>query len=167
MAPSTDARAVRGVTQQGDGARLHRRLRVDEGAGRVQVRRLRGRAVQRQHEVRVRHRLAELLGADRPGGRGPARGPRPRHATHRGHVRAVRRAPGPRVPRRPAAHGRPLLHELGGTGAGPGREEVALSGAAAAGGCRPAVCPGGRASPCSRPPRPAGPPASARGRSGR
>ena len=36
-----------------------------------------------------------------------------RDAAHRGHVRQLWRSSRPPVPRRPSAHGRPLLHELG------------------------------------------------------
>ena len=63
-------------------------------------------------QVRLRHRLAELLGAARGGHVRDGDRRQLVHAPHRGGLRRLRRAPRPRVRRRPGADGPALLHEL-------------------------------------------------------
>ena len=62
--------------------------------GVVPVRRLRRRAVQLRHEVRVRDGMAELLPADPRRRHRAAHGPQLRHEAGRGDLRAMRRPPG-------------------------------------------------------------------------
>ena len=81
--------------------------------GTYALRRLRRGALRRRDEVRVGLRLAELHRPEGRRGRRARRGPLPRHGPHRGALRALRRAPGPRLPRRPGPERRALLHELG------------------------------------------------------
>src|SRR5205085_7326670 len=89
---------------------------------------MRPRAVLVGGEVRIGHRLAELLGADR----GEPRRDRPRrlarHGARRSDVCALRRTPRARVRRRPRSHRTALLHELRGTRLrGGDREEVTVA----------------------------------------
>ena len=65
---------------------------------------LRQRALRFRHEIRVRHGMAQLLGADRR--RKRDRDPRlnVRHGSHRGRLHRMRRAPRPRLRRRPRAY---------------------------------------------------------------
>ena len=65
-----------------------------------------------EDQVRERHRLAELLRADRRGSRPRGARREPRHDPHRDPLRALRFAPGPRLPRRPAANRPALLHQF-------------------------------------------------------
>ena len=74
---------------------------------------VRAAAVQGGCEVRVGHRLAELLSAVRPGPHRGARRRQPRHDPHRDPLPALRRPSRPRVRRRPAADAQALLPELG------------------------------------------------------
>ena len=131
VAGGADARAVRGAAPEGHRARLHRRLLGRQGRRHLPLRGLRPGAVQLRHQVRLRHRLAELLGPDgRRERRDPAR-QQPLHAPHRGRLRALRRPPGPRLRRRPEPDRPALLHQL--LLAGPWtRRTRASSGAAAA-----------------------------------
>ena len=76
----------------------------------------RQRAVLVDGQVRQRHRLAQLLPAAGQGGGRRADRSHPGHDAHRGAVPPLRRASGPRVQRRPAAHGPALLHERTGAG---------------------------------------------------
>src|SRR6266851_9846229 len=62
----------------------------------------------------TRHRMAELLEADRATEYRHADRPVALHGTHRGAVCTLRCASGARLRRRPAADGATLLHELGG-----------------------------------------------------
>src|SRR5581483_559147 len=73
---------------------------------------MRRSVVRREHQVRLRDRLAELLRAGRRRSRGDRGGPQPRDVPDRGALPTVWFAPRPRVPRRPAADRAPLLHEL-------------------------------------------------------
>ena len=66
-------------------------------------------------EVRVRDGLAELLPADPPDAVRDGERPELLHGAHRGPVRALRRAPRPRVRRRPEADRPALLHERDGS----------------------------------------------------
>ena len=79
-------RRLRGAAQGRDRAAVHRRVRRREGRRHVPLRRLRRRAVQLGHEVRLRHRLAEL---HRPDGRRRRRAARTDAShgmvAHRGH----------------------------------------------------------------------------------
>ena len=69
-------------------------------------------AVQLRHQVRLRHRLAELLRPDGPrDGRDPGR-QQPLHEAHRGRLHALRRPPRPRLRRRPEPDRAALLHQL-------------------------------------------------------
>ena len=72
--------------------------------------RLRPGAVQVEEEVRERHRLAELQRSGAGRGRGH-RGPRLRHAAHRGALQPLRQPSRPRVSGRPAADRLALLHQ--------------------------------------------------------
>ena len=80
--------------------------------GTYHLRRLRRRAVQLRHQVRLRHRLAELLRARGRRERRDPRGPQPRDGPHRGPVPPLRRPPRPRVRRRPQPDRPALLHQL-------------------------------------------------------
>ena len=114
-----DARAVRGAAQEGHRARVHRRLLGREGRRHVPLRRLRPGAVQLRHQVRLRHRVAQLLGPGRRRqGRDAAR-QQPVDAAHRGRLCALRRPPGARLRRRPEPDRAALLHQLLRAGAGP------------------------------------------------
>src|SRR5690606_24412762 len=67
-----------------------------------------------RHEVRRALRVAELLQPARGRPRRAPHRPQSRDDPHRGALRALRVAPGPRVRRRaPDPDGRPVLHELG------------------------------------------------------
>ncbi len=69
MACSTHPRAVPGPSPEGDGTRLQRRALGRAPSRHLSMRRLRDRAVPFGNQVRVRHRLAELLRPGRPGRR--------------------------------------------------------------------------------------------------
>ena len=102
------------VTQQpGHRAGLHRRVLGLPRRRHLPLRRLRRAAVLVRDQVRVGHRLAQLLPARARGRRRDPQRHQPRHGPRRGRVRQLRRPPRPRVPRRAPAHGRALLHELG------------------------------------------------------
>ena len=96
--------AIRGGAGQGHRAPLLRHAARQQAGGRLRLRLLRPAALFVAGQVRVRHRLAELLPA---GGRGE-RGHPPRHQLGHGPggnpLRALRRAPGARLQRRPPAH---------------------------------------------------------------
>ena len=62
-------RAVRGRAQEGHRARVHRQVLGQPRRRHVPLRLLRHAAVRLGHQVRFRHRLAELLGARRAGKR--------------------------------------------------------------------------------------------------
>ena len=62
----SSTRSATGSWPQGHGTPLHRQVQRHEGRRRVPLRRLRRRAVQLGHEVRLRLRLAELLRAMNP-----------------------------------------------------------------------------------------------------
>ena len=72
---------------------------------------LRQRPLHQRHQVRFRHRLAELLAAHRQGQRRRDPGHHLRHDAHRRLLRALRRPSRPRLRRRAEADGAPLLHE--------------------------------------------------------
>ena len=95
------ARPLPHPAREGHRAAVHRRLHPLEGRRHVPLRRLRRRAVQLGHEVRLGHRLAELHRAGRGRRRRASRGPQPRNGPHRGDLRPLRRPPGPRLPGRP------------------------------------------------------------------
>ena len=78
--------------------------------GPVRLRRLRPAAVHVGHQVRERHRLAELLRVDRRRGADQDRRQDDRSA-HRVPLRALRRPPGPRLRRRPEADRQALLQQ--------------------------------------------------------
>ena len=105
------ARRLRGHAPRRHRAALHRQVRARLGRRQLPLHLLRRQAVRLGHQVRRRLRLAQLLA----GGAGRDQGdPRrqPRHGPHRDGVRAMRRPPGPRVPRRPRPNRPALLHEL-------------------------------------------------------
>jgi hypothetical protein len=107
-----DARAIQRPAREGDRASLHRRVPRVEGAGHLSVRGLRDRALLVRHEVRVRHGLAKLLGADERGcGRDGAR-LGPPDAADRGALRRVRWPSWPCLPGRAAPDRAALLHQL-------------------------------------------------------
>ena len=57
------------------------------------------------HQVRLRHRLAQLHRAGQPRARRAAARQQPLHAPHRGRLQALRRPPRPRLRRRPGRQG--------------------------------------------------------------
>jgi hypothetical protein len=75
---------------------------------------LRHGSLQLGYQVRVRNRLAQLLGAHRQGKRGGEYGLGLRNGAHGGGLPPVRGPHGTRFQRRPAAHGIALLHEFRG-----------------------------------------------------
>jgi len=83
--------------------------------GTLSMRMLRQRTVQLGHQVRVGHGMAELLRADSERECPDRCRSFPLHDPHRGAVRAMRRASGARLRRRPAADRPALLHEFRGT----------------------------------------------------
>ncbi|CAA9533993.1 MAG: Peptide-methionine (R)-S-oxide reductase MsrB, partial [uncultured Solirubrobacteraceae bacterium] len=115
------AGGVRGSSPAGDRAALVGQVRQHEGRRHLQVRRVRPRAVRQRHEVRERVRVAQLHRPQGPRERRAHRGPLPRDGPHRGHLCALRLAPRARVPRRPRADRRALLHEQRRAEAGRGR----------------------------------------------
>ena len=89
------------LRQAGTEPPFTRRVRLQQGLRRLPLRGLLGGAVQRRHQVRLGHRLAELHRAGgRRGGRAASR-QQPVHAPHRGAVPHLRRASRPRLRRRP------------------------------------------------------------------
>ena len=97
-------------------ARARHRARGDQPAGQgvrqghLPLRGVRAGALLVGHEVRQPDRVAVLLRAARQRG-GHHVGPELLHGAHRGALPALRRPPGPRLRRRPAAHRAALLHE--------------------------------------------------------
>src|SRR5438270_5548664 len=110
------ARAIRCRTQARYRARVLGQVPRDQGARRLRLRLLRAAALLLGDQVRFGHRLAELLAAGRLQRRRREGGLGLVHDAHRGAVLALRRAPRPRLRRRPAADGAALLHEFGGAG---------------------------------------------------
>jgi hypothetical protein len=84
-----------------------------EASWHVRMRGLRATAIQLGYQVRERHRMAELLQADRGRRRHHHRSELLRGA-HRSALRALRRTSGARVPRWSASNRAALLHEWGG-----------------------------------------------------
>ncbi len=70
-------------------APVQRRVRVLQGQRHVPLRRVRRRALLLGHQVRLRHRLAELHRAGDRRRASSSRGSLARHAAHRGHVQAT------------------------------------------------------------------------------
>ena len=106
-------RAVQGRAQEGHRARVQRRVLGQPRRRALPLRLLRHAAVRRGDEVRLRHRLAQLLRADRGGERAQRGRHELVHAPHRGRLRRLRRAPRPRLRRRARPDRPALLHELG------------------------------------------------------
>ena len=94
-----------GTERPGSCALLHEKRR-----GHVQLRRVRPAAVRRRPEVRKRHRMAELLRADRRRDRRNDRS-QPFHDQDGSALQQLRRASRPRVPGRAAADRAALLHQ--------------------------------------------------------
>ena len=94
------------LRQEGHRAPVHRRVRRREGRRHVPLRRLRRRAVQLGHEVRVGHRLAQLLPSPAVAENVELHA-RPSHGMVRTEVTCAHCgcAPRPRVRRRPGADG--------------------------------------------------------------
>ena len=110
VAEDPDAGAVSGTAPSRHGT--SRVVRASQGASSwcVFVRGLRAEAVRRRSQVRERHRLAELLRADRR--RGWLVGRRQHvHASNRGPLQSLRRPSRARVRGRPAANRLALLHQ--------------------------------------------------------
>ena len=108
------------LREAGDRARLDRRAARREPRRPLHLRRVRRRAVQERHQVRLRMRLAELLRVGPPRCGRADRGQLARHGAHRGALRELRLAPRPRLPRRLRhADRRPVLHELARRSASP------------------------------------------------
>ena len=90
---------------------LHRRVLECPRARAIPLRLLRERALQLRRQIRFRYRLAELHGAY-SGGERRAREAEPWLHRERGEMRALRRAPGRPLRRRPEADGSSLLHRF-------------------------------------------------------
>ena len=97
--------------EEGHRARVHGPELGQPREGHVPVRVLRPAALLLRHEVRLGHRLAELLAAARAEFREDGGGPELLLRAHGGDVPPLRRPPRPRLRRRPEAHGPALLHE--------------------------------------------------------
>src|SRR2546428_446283 len=104
--------AVPGAAQEGHRDGVHGQVLERAWRGCLPVRRVRPRPVQLREQVRLRNGLAELLAADRAEPREGRARREPRNGTRRGPLRAVWRAPRPRLRRWPAAHRSALLHQL-------------------------------------------------------
>ncbi len=97
----------------GYGTGFHRYLLGRNRRWNLSLRMLRSAAVPVRHEIRFRHRLAELLGHYRQRRRLFPRRSQLRHGADGSVVQPVRRTFGSRVSRRPRADWVALLHELG------------------------------------------------------
>ena len=94
------------------GARLLRRHMEPARQRHLPLHLLRHGPLQLGNKIRIRHRLAQLLAAHRPRECGRIHRLNPGHGPHRRLMPPLRRAPGPRLQRRPAPHRPPLLPEL-------------------------------------------------------
>ena len=101
------------LRKHGDRARLHRQVRVDQGQrASIAAPACGAKLFDADTKFESGTGWPSFYGAD-PARRGRVpRGRRVTDAADRGALRALRRASGPRVRRRPAAHRRALLHEL-------------------------------------------------------
>ena len=109
------ARVIWGDTAGGHRAAVLRRARWRIAVGTLSLHLLRHRAVRLEDQVRLRHRLAELLAGHLEAQRRRRRGPAFRHARAGDQLRALRRASRPCIQRRPATDRPAVLHEFGGT----------------------------------------------------
>src|SRR5580704_15650629 len=112
MEGAAQPRAVSGDAAEGHRGAIHRQVLANRCCRYLSLRVLRHAAVRVGHQVRRRLRLAELLCAGGGGQSAHAVRRQPFHAPHGGALRGLRRAPRPRLRRRPAADGTALLHEL-------------------------------------------------------
>ncbi len=112
MAQPTRRRSLRHHPQRRHRNRLHRKILEPARQRHLSLHLLRQRALRFSDQIRVRHRMAQFLGAHRPRERN--RNPRhhSRHGPHRHRLHRMRRSPRPRLRRRPRAHRSSLLHEL-------------------------------------------------------
>ncbi|CAA9483993.1 MAG: Peptide-methionine (R)-S-oxide reductase MsrB, partial [uncultured Solirubrobacteraceae bacterium] len=113
VAGAADPGAVRGPAQARDRAGLHGPVLGRQGGRRLPVRGLWRRALLLRHEVRLRDGMAELHGPDGRRERRDPDGPLAVHEAHGGRLQELRRAPRPRLRRRPARRRRQaVLHQL-------------------------------------------------------
>src|SRR5665213_2235391 len=125
MANGIDPRAVPHRTPEGHRAGFHRGILGQQIARHVCLRLLRPTALFRRHQIRFRHRLAELLPAvGERGGQDRSRS-QPIHGPDRSDVRQMRRASRSRFSRRSEADRSALLHQL--RRAQADAEEIAVS----------------------------------------
>ena len=105
MALPAHARAVRGSAPEGHRSARKQPVEPREAQGELPVCGLRTAPFQFGHEIRQWYRLAQFL-QHAAGGGGHEDGLHAHMAPHRIPLRALRRAPGPRLRRRSGAHGR-------------------------------------------------------------
>ena len=95
LARAARSGAVRGGAPGRHRAGVHRHLLGHQGRGHLPLRRPRAAVVLVGHQVRLGHRLAQLLGAARRRHGQAGQRHEPRHGAHRGPLRTLRLAPGP------------------------------------------------------------------------
>ena len=117
----TPAQSTRCCATRTPSRRSARRSTTKSARGTFLCAGLQQRALCERHQVRQRHRLAELLPPAAGRGRHLDR-LQARLSAHRSALRRLRRAPGPRVQRRPATDRQALLHERAGDEVPPGRD---------------------------------------------
>src|SRR3569623_10520 len=110
MARPADTAAVRRAARGRHRAAFQQAAGSREAPWHLRLCRVQARSVLFRLLVRLRHRLAELLDAAARCGRPVAR-LLARHGARRSALPSLRRPPGPRLRRRPAAHRPALLHE--------------------------------------------------------
>src|ERR1700689_3239676 len=115
MAREALARGVPRAPAGGHGGAVQGRVHRYQDRGRLPVPRVRCRAVPLGRQVRFALRVAQLLPANRRRRGRAAQGRLARPRPHRGTVRRVRLAPGPRIRGRglPGAHRPAVVHQLG------------------------------------------------------
>src|SRR2546423_15223760 len=112
MAPEAISRAIPRPSREGHRARLYGRLLGRAHARAIPLRGLRQSTLQQRHEVRFRHRLAQLQQSDQWRERRRGDGSVLVHEPHRGALLGLRRPSGTRFSGRAPAHGAALLHQL-------------------------------------------------------
>ncbi len=109
-----EPRGVQGHAERGYRTGVLRQPPRQPQAGRLRLRRLRPAALFLRAQVQLRHRLALVLPAGRPRAHRPQGGHELRHGAHGDPLRALRRAPRPRLRRRAETHRGALLPQLRG-----------------------------------------------------
>ncbi len=120
---AVDRRAVPGHAAGGHGGAVPQCVLGRAPAGHLRGRRLGRAALQLPRQVRLRHGLAQLHEAHRPGQHHDPHRPWAPPLAHRGPLEAGRLAPGSRVRGRPSAHRAAVLHQLGSAALRPGRTD--------------------------------------------